>query len=125
MPELGETLHMVVSVSYRTVDLIPAWLALKAPEPITELYIATLSFNRGCLDLILELIHHGDVQRFAFVVSTFSKNLETAMTKSGRSRNPRWRTPSPTKSSSTGKTTCEHTRSHYRATPRQGGEKKG
>jgi hypothetical protein len=79
MPELGETLHMVVSVSYRTVDLIPAWLALKAPEPITELYIATLSFNRGCLDLILELIDHGDVERFAFVVSTFSKNLETAM----------------------------------------------
>ncbi len=79
MPDAGETIHMVVSAAYRTVDLIPAMLALKAPLPIVELYVATLSFNRQCLDLILELVNVGQVERFAFVVSTFSKNLEPAM----------------------------------------------
>ena len=36
MPDEGETIHMVVSAAYRTVDLIPAWLALKAPVPIAK-----------------------------------------------------------------------------------------
>ncbi len=59
---------MVVSAAYRTVDLIPAWLALKAPEPIERLYVATLSFNRECLDLILELFDAGKVKDFALVI---------------------------------------------------------
>jgi hypothetical protein len=86
LPDDGETIHMVVSAAYRTVDLIPAMLALHAPEPIAELYVATLSFNRQCLDLILELIDQGRIESFAFVVSTFSKNLEPAAFEYARSQ---------------------------------------
>ena len=73
MPDEGETIHMVVGAAYRTVDLIPAWLALKAPEPIERLYVATLSFNRECLDLILELFDAGKVQNFALVISVYDR----------------------------------------------------
>ena len=73
MPDEGETIHMVVSAAYRTVDLIPAWLALKAPEPIEQLYVATLSFNRECLDLILELFDAGKVRAFALVISVYDR----------------------------------------------------
>ena len=47
MPDEGETIHMVVSAAYRTVDLVPAWLALEGPEPIERLYVATLSLSTG------------------------------------------------------------------------------
>ena len=78
MPDEGETIHMVVSAAYRTVDLIPAWLALKAPAPIEALYVATLSFNRECLDLILELFDQGKVKAFSLVISIYDKANEPA-----------------------------------------------
>jgi hypothetical protein len=73
MPDEGETIHLVVSAAYRTVDLIPAWLALKVPVPIERLYVATLSFNRECLDLILELFDAGKVKSFALVMSVYDR----------------------------------------------------
>ena len=78
MPDQGETIHMVVSAAYRTVDLVPAWLALKAPEPIQELYIATLSYNRECLDLLLELFDRKQIKAISFVISIYDKANEPA-----------------------------------------------
>ena len=78
MPDEGETIHMVVSAAYRTVDLVPAWLALKAPEPIERLYVATLSYNRECLDLLLELFDRGQIKAISFVISIYDKANEPA-----------------------------------------------
>lgn len=78
MPDPGETIHMVVSAAYRTVDLIPAWLELMEPEPIQELYIATLSYNRGCLDLLLELFDLGRIGAISLVISIYDKANEPA-----------------------------------------------
>ena len=46
---------------------------MKAPEPIERLYVATLSFNRECLDLILELFDAGKVKNFALVISVYDR----------------------------------------------------
>ena len=79
MPGEGETIHRVVSAAYRTVDLIPAMLALKAPLPIEKLYVATLSYNRECLDLILELCDRRQVKDFALVMSVYCRGNEPAL----------------------------------------------
>ena len=75
MPDPAETIHMVVSAAFRTVDLLPAWLAFKA-HAIEQLFVATLSYSRDNLDTILELHDRGQVKDFALVLSVYFRANE-------------------------------------------------
>lgn len=78
LPAPGETLHARMDGSFDGFDLIPAILALIAPEPIGRLKIATLSFNRRNGERLLELIDAEKVHVCDFLCSEMFAGKERA-----------------------------------------------
>jgi len=73
LPVQGESFHAIISGKYALWDLVPAMLEKIAPQTISELIIATLSFSKTNAAEMLALLDTGRVKRMSLLVSHYFK----------------------------------------------------
>jgi hypothetical protein len=71
LPKDGHSIHILLSGNFDGYAFIPAILRLADPTTISELYIATLSFNHTTAGRLVELLDTGKVGRLWFVCSHY------------------------------------------------------
>ena len=73
LPARGETLHGIISGKYALWELIPAVIE-RMGQPIAELTIATLSFNRQNAADILSMLDDGHIRKMSMLISYYFKS---------------------------------------------------
>lgn len=73
MPQLGESLHGVISGKYALFEIIPA-LIERTGKKIDDLHLATLSFNKQNAADLLNLLDDGQIRRVGLLVSYYFKS---------------------------------------------------
>ena len=76
MPRKGWSIHALAKGNYSAWDTVPATLRLEYPDPIKQLHIATLSFNKNITESLDSLLKSKQVDRVRLVCSHYYASME-------------------------------------------------
>lgn len=76
LPDLGESIHILMSGNFAGWDYVSAILALAEPAVIDELYVSTLGFSERNGGQLLELLDSGKVGRVWFLCSDYMRKVD-------------------------------------------------
>lgn len=71
LPDEDVVVHAIMRGNYNAWDLVPAVLRLIEPQPILQLYVATLSFNRKNAEELAGLVRDGLIRQVVFLCSAY------------------------------------------------------
>jgi len=84
MPAPGCSIHGIMRGNYSFCDLIPAVLAMIAPQTLSYVAATTLGFSQKALLQILDLLDSRGVARFDFVCADFFAKADQEICKRAR-----------------------------------------